>query len=102
MRFIFACLLRPSASVQEEETPFMLSVFASIKQQLCLNVHALQKCVLRWIKPPTTSLTLGTFADLTRGKAELLAENALLRQQLIILRASRSSDQYTKRRTGFS
>jgi putative transposase len=34
----------------------------------------------------TTSLVLGTFADLSRGKAELLAENALLRHQLIILR----------------
>jgi len=38
------------------------------------------------MKPPTTSLVVGTLADLTRGKAELLAENALLRQQLIILR----------------
>jgi transposase InsO family protein len=74
----------------------MLSVFASIKQQLCLNVHALQKCVLRWIKPPTTSLTLGTFADLTRGKAELLAENALLRQQLIILRRQIKRPVYKK------
>jgi len=38
------------------------------------------------MKPPTTSLVLGTLADLTRGKSELLAENALLRHQLIILR----------------
>jgi putative transposase len=38
------------------------------------------------MKPPTTSLALDALADLTRGKAELLAENALLRQQLIILR----------------
>lgn len=32
-----------------------------------------------------TSLTLGTLADLTRSKTELLAENALFRQQLVIL-----------------
>jgi len=38
------------------------------------------------MKPPTTSLVLGTVAEMTRGKAELLAENALLRHQLIILR----------------
>lgn len=37
------------------------------------------------MKPSTTSLAIGAFADLTRGKTELLAENALLRQQLIIL-----------------
>ena len=33
-----------------------------------------------------TSLVLGTLTDLARGKSELLAENALLRHQLIILR----------------
>lgn len=37
------------------------------------------------MKPPTTSLVLSTLSDLTRDKAELLAENALLRHQLIIL-----------------
>jgi hypothetical protein len=39
---------------------------------------------------------LGTFADLTRGKAELLAENALLRQQLIILRRQIKRPVYKK------
>ncbi len=37
-------------------------------------------------KPLTSSLPLETLADLTRGKPELIAENALLRHQLIILR----------------
>src|SRR6266487_4067753 len=37
-------------------------------------------------KPDTTSLMLGTLTDLVRSKSELVAENALLRQQLIILR----------------
>ena len=64
----------------------MLCVFSSIKQRVCFCFHVLQERVLRWIKPPTTSLVFGTLADLTRGKAELLAENALLRHQLIILR----------------
>jgi putative transposase len=38
-----------------------------------------------WTKPVTTSLMLGTLTDLARSKSELVAENALLRQQLIIL-----------------
>jgi len=59
--------------------------FPSIKQHISFCFHTLQEQVLRWMKPPTTSLVVGTLADLTRGKAELLAENALLRQQLIIL-----------------
>ena len=41
-------------------------------------MHALQEPVVHWIKPPTTSLALGTLDDLTRGKAELLAEHARL------------------------
>ena len=38
------------------------------------------------MKPRSTSPVVGTLADLTRGKAELVAENALLRHQLLILR----------------
>jgi putative transposase len=63
----------------------VLCVFSSIKQCICFHLHALQERGLPWIKPLTTSLVLGTFADLTRGRAELLAENALVRHQLIIL-----------------
>lgn len=63
----------------------MRSVFSSIKFCVSFSFHALQGHVLRWIKPPTTSLMLGTLTDLTRSKAELFAENALLRQQLVIL-----------------
>jgi putative transposase len=48
------------------------------------------------MKPPTTSLALDTLVDLTRGKAELLAENALLRQQLIILRRQVKHPKYRK------
>jgi putative transposase len=41
---------------------------------------------LRWTRPLKTSLLIGTLTDLTKRKSELVAENALLRQQLIILR----------------
>jgi putative transposase len=40
---------------------------------------------VRWTKPLTPSLLLGTLADLSRSKSQLIAENALLRQQLIML-----------------
>src|SRR5207247_8817665 len=39
-----------------------------------------------WTKPDTTSLMLRTLTDLVRSKSKLVAENALLRQQLSILR----------------
>jgi putative transposase len=40
---------------------------------------------VRWTRPLTRSLPLGTLLDLGRSKSELIAENALLRQQLIML-----------------
>src|SRR6266702_981900 len=48
---------------QKEEVLFVLRVFSSIKQRVCFCFHVLQKRVLRRIKPPTTSLVLGTLAD---------------------------------------
>ena len=57
----------------------------TIKQRVCFSFHALQKRFLCWVKPPEASLVLGTLTDLLRGKSELIAENALLRQQLTIL-----------------
>src|SRR5919202_1752402 len=47
---------------------------------------ALRRRLLAATRPVTAPLLAGTLADLARTKPELLAENALLRQQLIILR----------------
>jgi putative transposase len=40
---------------------------------------------VRWTKPLSPSLLLGTLADVGRSKSQLIAENALLRKPLIIL-----------------
>jgi putative transposase len=72
-------------------------VFISIKQRVFLRFHEIQEGFSRWIKAWTTSLLLGTFADMTRGKSELLAENALLRYQLVILRRQIKRPAYRKR-----
>src|SRR2546429_7869510 len=48
--------------------------------------HALSSRFARWTKPLRSSLPLGTLTVLGRSKSELIAENALLRQQLIILK----------------
>ncbi|MEA3335489.1 MAG: hypothetical protein U9R25_06225 [Chloroflexota bacterium] len=48
-------------------------------------LDAVQFHFKRRLKPNTLSLVRGATADLTRSKADLIAENALLRQQLIIL-----------------
>jgi len=61
-------------------------VLIPIRQRIALCFHAIHDGMVRWMKPRATSLLLGTIADLAKGKSELLVENALLRQQLIILR----------------
>jgi putative transposase len=75
----------------------MSRVFISIKQLVRSCFHMLQYGFLRWTRPLNTSLLIGTLADLTRGKSELVAENALLRQQLIILRRQSKRPEFTKR-----
>ncbi len=50
--------------------------------------HALQGRLRTLAKPVAASLVTGTLADLTRNKPDLLTENALLRQQLLILQRS--------------
>src|SRR6266446_5435133 len=75
----------------------MSRVFISIKHLVCSCFHILQDGFLRWTRPLNTSLLLGALADLARGKSELVAENALLHQQLIILRRQSKRPVCTKR-----
>ncbi len=46
----------------------------------------LQEHIKRWTKPATSVLLIGLLSDLTRSHADLVVENALLRQQLIVLK----------------
>ena len=51
-------------------------------------LHRVQDWVKAKTKPATASQLLGTAGDLLRSKTELVAENALLRQQVIVLNRS--------------
>ena len=42
--------------------------------------------IKQWTKPVTPRLVTGILSDSTRSRADLIAENALLRQQLVVLR----------------
>jgi putative transposase len=81
----------PDLALQHEQQCIFL------KEQLILILSPLKRLVgplviglrarfLQWTTPLTSSLPLATLADLGRSKSELVAENALLRQQLIILK----------------
>lgn len=45
----------------------------------------LQKRINHWTKPSTPVLIIGILSDITRSHTDLVVENALLRQQLIVL-----------------
>ena len=64
----------------------MHSLLILIKQMTSMCLQSLQYRFVDWTKPSNTSLRLGTVVDQARSKSELVAENALLRQQLLILR----------------
>jgi putative transposase len=64
----------------------ILTFLTFIKRLMRIGFQSLHQRFVDWTQPSNTSLPLGTVTDLARTKFELVAENALLRQQLIILR----------------
>ena len=57
----------------------------SIQRVIRTSCQLLQIRFIGWTTPPHHNLVRGLASDLARGKGELIAENALLRQQLIVL-----------------
>jgi putative transposase len=50
----------------------------------------------RWTQPGGDRLLIGTLADLTRSRRDLIAENAFLRQQLIVLKRQKPRPRLTR------
>jgi len=55
----------------------------------------LQERIKHWIKPATPVLVSGVLSDLSRSRIDLVVENALLRQQLIVLKRQVKRPQLT-------
>jgi putative transposase len=55
----------------------------------------LQEHTKHWTKPATSTLISGVLSDLTRSRTDLVVENALLRQQLIVLKRQIKRPQLT-------
>lgn len=47
--------------------------------------HPLQTRFIAWTRPPDPRLVRGVAVDSVQGKEQLIADNARLRQQLIVL-----------------
>jgi putative transposase len=64
----------------------MFQFFLKPLRQFCdITIEKLEKNFKKHFAPAKANLSLGTFTDLARSKSSLVAENALLRQQLIVL-----------------
>src|SRR5215467_1944107 len=73
------------AHLQKKESYTVHCIVAFSKRLTSICFQSLHRRFVDWTQPSTTSLLLGTVTDLVRSKSELVAENALLRQQLTIL-----------------
>jgi hypothetical protein len=71
-------------------------ILTFITRLISFCLQSLHHRFVDWTKPSNTALILGTLTDFSRSKSELVAENALLRQQLIILRRHMKRPAYTK------
>ena len=71
----------------------ILKRFPSIVKR---GLQAIRKAISRWTKPIVHGPALTTVADIPRSRPQLLAENLLLRQQLIVLNRSVKRSRFTR------
>jgi putative transposase len=74
----------------------LILIFSGLKRLVVSYMNEWRASIVHWTKPLSSSLPLGTLADLGRSKSELIAENAFLRQQLIMLKRQVKRPVYTK------
>jgi len=60
-------------------------LFTGLGRVVGVHLDALNRRFIRWTTLSTERLPVAVAADLARSKPALIAENALLRQQLIVL-----------------
>ena len=76
-------------------------MLARVLDRSCRLAHtvccAIRGRVARWLRPAGNSVVLGAAADLVRSRRALVAENARLRRQLIVLARSTKRPRLTRR-----
>lgn len=69
----------------------MTSIFS-----FCGNLgHPAKQHLKQWTKPVTATLVTGALSDITRSRADLVAENAMLRQKRVVLKRQVKGPQLT-------
>lgn len=70
-------------------------LFSWCRRVIKQSLQWLESRVQQVTKPTTVPVIVGTVADIVRTKGELIAENALLRQQLVVLQRSVKRPRWT-------
>ena len=59
--------------------------FSLLRQGICSLFQTVKHLLRHWTQPRNDAPVLNAALDLTRSKTELVLENAILRQQLLVL-----------------
>ena len=70
-------------------------MFSTIWNACKRLVNRVKETVKQWTKPVSGILAVGAIKDLSRSKSDLVVENAILRQQLIVLKRSVKRPKFT-------
>jgi len=80
--------LADNHQIAMEEFPMLVKLVNRARQTVTSCMQVLKDHLRSWTKPTSISLARGCINDLVRTKPQLVIENALLRQQLIVLNRS--------------
>src|SRR5436309_1555831 len=87
--------LWPACSRSAREWCVLTRCLVSLRERVQRGVNALRTRASRWTQPRPVALAAGLAADLTRSRGDLLLENALLRQQPLVLGRSARRPAFT-------
>ncbi len=73
----------------------LTSLMTTFKQGITRWMQRAQQVLQGWFTPQPRAQILGTAQDLVRSRQDLIAENALLRQQLIVVARQAKRPRFT-------
>jgi hypothetical protein len=97
---IIAQLLNSPHLEKKEQLMWLSTVWHYALYRIQSIAKKAETRIKAWTKPATNSLMGGTAADLVKSRPDLMAENALLRQQLIVLKRQVKQPKFSPRDRG--
>ena len=79
----------------QEEAVMLGRILHRVQAMVQRSLRMVAQAVSHWTQPAVDSAVLNTVTDLARSKPQLIAENLLLRQQLVVLTRSVKRPRFT-------